>query len=86
MTNGQSDIMKYIELHLPGVTTEMIGESAIRITDGSGRTRDLSINLYGDILEKTPDGKTHVVAVSDLPHNLDDLPLYARPTKWTTQG
>lgn len=86
MTNGQNDILRYIESNLMSVKTEEIGESVIRITDDRGGTRDLSINLYGDILEMSPDGRKHVVAVSDLPHNLDDLPLYARPTKWTTQG
>ena len=84
MTIGQSDVLRYIEANLPGMKTEVIGESVIRVTNDTGKTRELSINIFGDILEKSPDGKNLIIAKSDLPHNLDNLPIYARPKTWKT--
>lgn len=83
MTTGQCDILRYVEMTFPGAKTEVIGDSVVRVTDSMGRRTDYCINLFGDILEKKSDGKNRIVAESDLPHNLDSLPLYARPTKWT---
>lgn len=83
MTNGQKDIVRFLDTNHPVKAVQLIGKSVIRITDETGKTRDLTINIFGDILEKSPDGKNRVIAVSDLPHNLDDLPLYARPESWT---
>lgn len=82
MTNGQRDIVRFLNTH-PMRKVQLIGENGILIKDKTGKTRDLTINLFGDILEKSPDGKNRVIAVSDLPHNLDELPLYARPESWT---
>lgn len=82
MTNGQEDIVRYLNTNHPVDTVQVIGDNVIRIKDETGETKDLTINIFGDILEKTPDGRRRVVAVSDLPHNLDDLPMYARPKTW----
>ena len=84
MTIGQSEIMRYVKSNFPEVKTEEIGLSVIRITDDSGKTKDLSINIFGDILEMSPDGMHQIIAKSDLPHNLDNLPIYARPKAWET--
>ena len=83
MTIGQSDILRYIETELPGAKTETIGDSVIRVTDRDGKKTDYSINIFGDILEKLPNGENRIVAVSDLPHSLDNLPIHARAKKWT---
>lgn len=82
MTIGQSDTLKWIRKELPDARTEEIGESIIRVTDQDGKQADYSMNIYGDIL-KVEEGKNVIVAVSDLPHSLDRLPMYARPTAWT---
>ena len=84
MTIGQSDVLRYLRTAFPGAKTEEVGESIIRVTDQDGKKTDFSINIYGDILEKKPDGSSLIVAVSDLPHDLDNLPLYARPKTWKT--
>jgi len=86
MTIAQSDILQFVRSEFPGAKTEEIGESVVRVTDQDGKKTDFSINIFGDILEKSPDGKNLIVAVSDLPHSLDNLPLYARPKTWTKKG
>lgn len=82
MTIGQADILRYIQTEYPKAKTEIIGESIVKITE-NGKSKDLSMNVFGDILELLPYKKNRVIAVSDLPHNLDSLPLGARPTLWT---
>lgn len=86
MTIGQSDVLRYIRTEFPGAKTEEVGESVIRVTDQDGKKTDFSINIFGDILENLPDGSNRIIAVSDLPHNLDKLPIYARAKTWTKKG
>lgn len=82
MTIGQCDIIRWIQTEIPNATTEIIGDSVVRATDQEGKQTDYSMNIFGDIL-KVEEGKTAIIAVSDLPHSLDRLPMYARPTAWT---
>lgn len=85
MTIGQGDILRWIQTEIPNATTETIGDSIIRVTDQEGKQADYSMNVYGDIL-KMEEGKNVIIAVSDLPHSLDRLPMYARPAAWTRKG
>lgn len=84
MTFGQEDIKRYLESQFIGVTMEAVGDGRIKVTDKTGETMEFGINIFGDILEVKPDGTKKVVAESDLPHNLDKLPTFARPKRWTT--
>ena len=82
MTRGQEDVMRWVRTEYPNASTEEIGEGIIRVTDPDGKQTDYSANIFGDIL-KSVNGKNQIIAVSDLPHNLDQLPMNARPTAWT---
>jgi hypothetical protein len=83
MTIGQEDILKFVETVYPGTSADIVGESIIRVTDIFGKQTDYTMNIFGDIMEVLPNGKNNIIAVSDLPHNLDKMPLNARPTSWT---
>ncbi len=83
MTIGQEDILKYVQTEYPEAKTEIIGKGTIRVTDQDGKKTDLSMNIFGDILQILPYKKNRIIAVSDLPHNLDNLPLGSRPKLWT---
>lgn len=84
MTNGQKDILKYVESKLPGVKTEAVGLSRIKVTDDTGKIRVLSINIFGDIQEVSLNGEPRVIAKSDLPHTITNFQLFARPNAWET--
>ncbi len=80
MTIAQEDITRYIRTQFAGgyrINPE--GEGVIRLTDKDGQTRRFTCNIFGDIM----DAETRkIIARSNLPHDLDRLPYYARPTKW----
>lgn len=82
MNIGQADILRWIQTELPDARTEAVGEGIIRVTDQDGKQTDYSMNIFGDIL-RAEEGKNVIIAVSDLPHSLDRLPMYARPAAWT---
>ena len=82
MTTGQKDILKFLYSNYPEIRAEIIGESIIRATNGN-KTTDYTMNIFGDIMEVLPNGKNKIIAVSDLPHNLDKIQTTARPETWT---
>lgn len=83
MTIAQSDIARYIRTQFAGsYHLDTIGDSRIKLTDKTGNTMTFGINIFGDIMDADT---RKIIAVSDLPHNLDLLPLYARPKTWENQ-
>jgi hypothetical protein len=58
------------------------GADKIRITDMRGDSMNLTMNLYCDILEVFADGRTKLVAESNIPHDLFEANLLL-PTEWT---
>ena len=80
MTIAQEDIARYIRTQLADgyhIATE--NESIIKLTRKNGQTLHLTCNIFGDIMDA--DTKK-IIARSNLPHNLDKLSYYARPTEW----
>ena len=84
MTFGQEDVLRYLKTQFVGCKMEPVGESIIRVTDKTGETMDFSCNIFGDILEVKAGEKNKIVARADLPHDMDTLPITARPKSWTT--
>lgn len=82
MTIGQEDILRFIQSEYPGRKADMIGEGIVQVNDYDGKEIRLTMNIFGDILECLPNGKKRIIAESDLSHNLDKLPLYARVKSW----
>ena len=83
MTPAQQDITRYLRGQFEGVKLEPIREAIVRMTDKGGTTKDYTANIYGDIM----DAETkEIVAISDLPHTLDALPITARPTSWENKA
>lgn len=82
MTIGQEDILRYARTEYPGMRTEAIGDGVVSITEPNGNEIHLTMNIFGDILECLPNGKKRVIAESDLPHNLEKIPLNARVKSW----
>lgn len=80
MTVGQEDILKFIAMHYRGVTATITGSATVKVTTRNGKEMYFTMNIYEDILDATT---MEVVAVSDLPHDLDKIRLYARPGSWT---
>ncbi len=78
----QRSILKYIDQNFEegSVRKELVGDSAVRITDRTGASMTFTQNLFGDIMDYNT---KKVLAISDLPHNLDELRTTAMPTKWT---
>lgn len=83
MTIGQKDILRYVcdVAKIPGAKI-ITGDNIIRV-EKDGKCTDYTMNVFGDIMEVLPNGKNNIIAVSDLPHNPDKIPLNARPTSWT---
>lgn len=80
MTFGQEDILRYIKTHYEeGYKTVPVGDGIIEITENNGKTLRLTCNIFSDIMDADT-GK--IIAKSDLPHNLDSLPIYSRPKSW----
>ena len=80
MTVGQEDLLKFITTYYKGATADIIGNPAVKVTTQDGKEMFFTMNIYEDILDATT---KEVVAVSDLPHDLDKIRLYARPGSWT---
>lgn len=80
MTVGQEDLLKFITTYYKGVTATIIGNPTVKVTTQDGKEMFFTMNIYEDILDATTN---EVVAVSDLPHDLDKIRLYARPGSWT---
>lgn len=80
MTVGQEDILKFIATHYRGATATITGSATVKATTQNGKEMYFTMNIYEDILDATT---MEVVAVSDLPHDLDKIRLYARPGSWT---
>ena len=81
LTNGQKVIMQYIENYSGNLYTDPqpIGDSVIRVKEQNGTIKNLSCNVYCDIMDN--DTK-QISATSDLSHNLMTLGEKL-PTKWT---
>lgn len=80
MTVGQEDLLKFITTYYKGATATIIGNPTVKVTTQDGKEMFFTMNIYEDILDATTN---EVVAVSDLPHDLDKIRLYARPGSWT---
>lgn len=72
MTGMQESIREYIykNFHPDTVVLSMEGEECIKVTDGSGESMTLTMNLFGDIMDA--DTKS-IYAISDLPHDPDKI-------------
>lgn len=83
MTVAQLDIKRYIETQFAGgYRLAPIGDDAIELTDITGQKMRFTCNIFGDIMDKDT---RQIIAISDLPHNLDLLRETARPESWTNQ-
>ena len=80
MTVGQEDLLKFITTYYKGATATITGSATVKVTTQDGKEMFFTMNIYEDILDATT---KEVVAVSDLPHDLDKIRLYARPGSWT---
>ena len=82
MTNAQRWISKYIDQNFaPGsVNKEFLNQDAVKITDRSGESLTLSMNIFGDIM--LANTKT-IIAESDIPHDLMQPLIYAVHRSWT---
>ena len=78
-SQAQKSILKYIKTQFKGVRVRPIGEDRLQVTDSKGGKLNLSLNLYGDILDA--DTK-QVIAKSDLPHSMDELKVHEMPKSW----
>jgi hypothetical protein len=83
MTRAQEILRQYVasRFHLDGIRIMDTGADKIRITDMRGDSMDLTMNLYCDILEVFADGRTKLIAESDVPHDLMQAGLKL-PTAW----
>lgn len=82
-SNAQLIIRRYVASRfvLDAVRLYDEGQDYVRIVDESGDSMLLTCNIYGDIIEKLPDGQNKIIAESNLEHNLLCLG-YRLPTKW----
>ena len=78
-TTAQKDLLKYVKTQFTGVRVRPVGENGLEVIDGKGDTLTLSMNIYGDVMDA--DTK-QIIAKSDLDHDLDRLPMNARPKAW----
>ncbi|MGN1314656.1 MAG: hypothetical protein ACI4VG_06535 [Lachnospiraceae bacterium] len=84
MTNSQRWISNFIDKNFVSgsVKKELLDDDKIKITDETGKSFTLTMNLYGDIMLA---GTKTIIAESDLPHTLDDMMRrpFATPRSWT---
>lgn len=83
MNNIQRWLVAYVnDNFVPGsVEIEPVGTDRLRITDTSGESMTFTMNIFCDVM----DAETQkILAVSDVPHDLDELALRpgAVPTSW----
>lgn len=83
MTNGQKIILKFVKDNFCGVRCIPQEGTEVLAIDQNGTQALLTVNAFGDIMEKAPD-ETKIIAVSDVPHDLDELIRnpYVMPTSW----
>lgn len=81
MTNVQKIILTHISKNfVPGsFKTELIGDSKVKVTDGTGESMTLTTNIYGDIMDADT---RKIYAVSSLPHDLSRVGTEL-PSRWT---
>lgn len=81
MTRAQIILRKYIKKNFAdgAVTITDIGDDKVRITDHTGESMTLTMNIYCDIMDADTK-KIH--AVSDLPHDLRHIGVQL-PNDWT---
>ncbi len=77
----QRSILKYIDQNFArgSVRKELVGDLAVKIVDRNGESMTFTQNLFGDIMDNET---KKILAISDLPHNLDKLRMTSMPTSW----
>lgn len=85
MNKAQLAVARFASLHCPGSRLEPHGRDEVRLYTPDGRRHYLSVNIFGDVLTIRDGGGGEVIAVSDLPHSLDVLPISAEPKEWTVR-
>lgn len=83
MTNGQKIILKFVQDNFIGMRCIPREGTEVLTIDKHGKRVVLTVNAFGDIMEKTSGG-AKIIAISDVPHDLDELIRnpYVMPTSW----
>lgn len=82
-TRAQEDVLRYLGTQEHGGQYSFIGKDTVKAIDRNGREMSYTCNLYGDIMDAST---KEVIAISDLPHSLEELQITARPQAWTKKG
>lgn len=83
MTNAQKIIFKFVQDNFDGMRCIPQEDAEVLTIDQFGTRAVLTVNAFGDIMEKTEEG-AKIIAVSDVPHDLDELMRrpYMMPAFW----